>query len=146
MEYLQGPILFLVLPQPIPQGDSVEGADGSTLAGSKVDSGPVILQALQILITTASRDTIFPMKACHVALALHCPARLFWPVYRSEMSKHKLILKRHARVEGPEPGKKNVQSTGRVRICTELGVQLYVSCCRLLCSIIRHHRRYILLA
>ncbi|CAM6123331.1 unnamed protein product [Calypogeia fissa] len=140
MEYVQGPHLFLALDLTLFHGDSIEGEFVcSRLGGMTVESGPVILQALQILVTTASRDTIFPMKACHVALALHCPARLFWPVYRCGLSKFKSIQSQSSRWgQGKES---QSQVTSVVRIGTELGVKLYVSCCRLLCSVIRHHNR-----
>ncbi|KAG6557396.1 hypothetical protein Mapa_000665 [Marchantia paleacea] len=106
-----------------------------------VQSGAVILRCIQIMTSVASRENIYPLKACYVALALHCPARIFSPVVQSGLSKHRTIRTFLAYDQsGATKTEREVLMT-RLRIGTDLGVKLYVACCRLLCSLIRHRRR-----
>ncbi|KAL3699884.1 hypothetical protein R1sor_017906 [Riccia sorocarpa] len=105
-----------------------------------VESGPVLLRCIQILTSVASRDVIYPLEACHVALAWHCPSVIFSLVYQSGSSRNMLLpgsLTRNG--SGAKHEKEECSSV--VKIGSDVGVELYGACCQLLCSLIRHRRR-----
>ncbi|KAL3693846.1 hypothetical protein R1sor_007497 [Riccia sorocarpa] len=107
---------------------------------SMVESGPVLLRCIQILTSVASREVIYPLEACHVALALHCPSVIFSHVYQSGSSRNKLLASSLTR-NGSGAKHEKEGCTSVVKIGSDVGVELYVACCRLLCSLIRHRRR-----
>ncbi|KAL2629877.1 hypothetical protein R1flu_014563 [Riccia fluitans] len=130
IEYSAGPNLFLNHEMALRPENKI----------SMVESGPVLQKCIQILTNVASREIIFPLGACHVALALHCPSVIFSPVYQSGLSRNRLIASSLTRdASGIKHVKEEYLSV--LKIGSDVGVELYVACCRLLCSLIRHRRR-----
>ncbi|KAL3699887.1 hypothetical protein R1sor_017909 [Riccia sorocarpa] len=107
---------------------------------SMVESGPVLLRCIQILTSVASREVIYPLEACHVAFALHCPSVIFSLVYQSGSSRNMLLPGSLTR-NGSGAKHEKEEGSSVVKIGSDVGVELYRACCRLLCSLIRHRRR-----
>ena len=128
--HMQGPSLFC------------ERHQNSKFNGDRlhmVSAVPVVLCSVEVLTTLAARAVIFPMKANFVALALQSPALLFRPFH--EFGKPNSVVLLQSSVLRNE-----IQQRGKfVQTFDEKSVKLYIACCRLLCALLRHRLRYVLI-
>jgi hypothetical protein len=108
---------------------------------TKVNSASVVLQSLEVLIRLASRAVIFPMRACHVALGLQCPASLFRPFCEKGMAKLMALQNLHLQAGGSQH--RSVTKDSSTGVFSETVITLYVACCQLLCALLRHHLRQV---
>ncbi len=106
-----------------------------------MNSVSVVLQSLEVLIRLASRAVIFPMRACHVALGLQCPASLFRPFCEKGMAKLMALQNLHLQAGGSQH--RSVTKDSFTGVFSENVITLYVACCRLLCALLRHHLRQV---
>lgn len=126
--HLQGPHIFFgsVLDQ---------GRDGDY-----VNPALVILACVEILSKLASRHAVFPMNASHVGQSLAFPAVLFQHFCRLKSAQYETPC-------GMSLPHQQVDCTKATLVgCTfaaerKLSVELFVTCCRLLCALLRHRKR-----
>lgn len=127
--HLQGPHIFFgsVLDQ---------GRDGDY-----VNPALVILACVEILSKLASRHAVFPMNASHVGQSLAFPAVLFQHFCQLKSAQYETPC-------GMSLPHQQVDCTKATMLvgCTfaaerKLSVELFVTCCRLLCALLRHRKR-----
>lgn len=82
------------------------------------DSGSIILMCIEVLTKVSGKNDWFQMGSSFVAQSLYLPKRLFHDFHQVSVSQ----------------GQRNLDR--------EHSVELYAACCKLLCSTLRHHKRY----
>ncbi|XP_030531906.1 uncharacterized protein LOC115741982 isoform X2 [Rhodamnia argentea] len=93
---------------------------------SDPDPGSVTLMCIEVLIRVSGRHALFQMDPWHVAQMLGIPAALFQVFCQSQLkdpiSSGSLFSLENLDVDRP------------------FSVKLYAACCRLLCTVLKHHR------
>lgn len=104
------------------------------------DSGSVILMSVEVLTRIFGKHALYQMDACHVSMSLRIPARLFQSI---------LHLKITEAPTQPDSLRildikctKNVESMEISSVNRQFIIELYAACCRLLCTILKHYKRY----
>lgn len=100
------------------------------------DPGSAILMCVEVLATVSRKHTLFSMDVGHVGHMLHIPAALF-----QNFDQHRI-----SKASGPSDSfmvseEQNYHPAERVNISHvdhQFTVNLFVACCQLLCTIIRH--------
>lgn len=99
------------------------------------DPGLVVLNCIVLLTRLSGWHSHFTMDACHVVLALHLPRIIFHRFCQIKLSQtaHRAIAS------------VSLVSSSKHFTLTEkvLTVDLYIACCRLLCAVVKHRKRYI---
>lgn len=111
-----------------------------TVAGTP-DPGSAILMCIEVLATVSRKHTLFSMDVGHVGHMLHIPAALF-----QNFDQHRI-----SKASGPSDSfmvseEQNYDPAEGVNISHvdhQFTVNLFVACCQLLCTIIRHRPRYV---
>ncbi|XP_042507828.1 uncharacterized protein LOC122083947 [Macadamia integrifolia] len=120
--HLQSPLIFCV---------KLTGDDRDT----GPDPGSVILMCVQVLTKVAGKHALFQMDSGHVGQALHVPAMLFKDFCQLRAS--------HATSNSHffgEQESKPVAGMDSYDVDQKFSVELFSTCCRLLCTIVRHHK------
>lgn len=125
--HLQSPLIFY--------GD----VTSSTVANDP-DPGSTILMCVEVLITVSRKHTIFQMDSWHVGHLLRIPAALFQSFSQLGVSKgsgssnSSMISEQQI----PHP----VEAVNLCYVDQQFSLSLFVACCQLLCTTIKHHQRY----
>lgn len=107
------------------------------------DPGAVVLMCVEVLIRISGKHALFQMEAWHVAQSLCIPAELFQDFHHLKLSKafvpngYSTISSNHSC--HPEA---SMQLCG---VDKHFSISLFCACCRLLYTILKHHKRYALL-
>ena len=126
--HLQSPLIF--------NANLTPGTVGST-----PDPGSAILMCVEVLVTVSRKFALFSTDVWHVGHMLHIPAALF-------QNFHQL---RNSKASGPSDSfmisEEPISNSGeRVNFCHvdhQFSISLFVACCQLLWTIIRHRPRYV---
>ena len=110
-----------------------------TVAGTP-DPGSAILMCVEVLATVSRKHTLFSMDVSHVGYMLHIPAALF-----QNFDQHRI-----SKASGPsvslmvseEQNNHSAEGVNFSHVDHQFTVNLFVACCQLLCTIIRHRPRY----
>ncbi|KAG1334627.1 hypothetical protein COCNU_03G007460 [Cocos nucifera] len=121
--HLQSPAIFYV------------GKLAHNKSDANPDAGSVILMCVEVLTTIARRSS-FQMNSCHASQCLHVPMALFKDFHQLRASH----IKRHPFIS------KNQEETSLTDVhhCVvdrQFSVDLYASCCKLLCTTLKHQKR-----
>ncbi|XP_043709479.1 uncharacterized protein LOC122658537 [Telopea speciosissima] len=98
------------------------------------DPGSVILMCVQVLTKVAGKHALFQMDSSHVGQALHVPAMLFkdFRQLRAQATSNSLFFS--------EQESKPVAVVDSYVVVQKFTVELFSACCRLLCTMVRHHK------
>nr|XP_029119321.1 uncharacterized protein LOC105041402 isoform X2 [Elaeis guineensis] len=123
---------------------SINGGKVSSVVAAGVDcldlvlesiSGSVILMCVEVLTTVARRSS-FQMNSCHASQCLHVPMALFKDFHQlraSHVKCHPFISKNQEET--------SLTSVHHCMIDRQFSIDLYASCCKLLCSTLKHQKR-----
>lgn len=108
---------------------------------SNPDPGSAILMCVEVLVTISRKHSLFPMDVWHVGHLLHIPTVLFRSFPQLRISK----------ASGPSdsfwisevPNSHPTESVNFCHVDHQFSINLFVACCQLLCTIIRHRPRYV---
>lgn len=126
--HLQGPHIFT-------------GLVSSRERCTSPDSGSVILMCIEVLTKISGKHALFQMDSCHIVQALHVPATLFQNYLRLQQAKD---LGQYKLQSGSGTGHNHsLMSTDGSILDQQYSIDLYAACCRLLCTAIKHHKRYL---
>ncbi|KAI3780909.1 hypothetical protein L2E82_10902 [Cichorium intybus] len=90
------------------------------------DPGSVILMCIEVLTKVSGKHALYQMDSCHVAQSLSIPATLF-----------QNILQATTRSDAEDMN----ASTKNNILDQKYSVELYAVCCRMLHTLLRHHKR-----
>ncbi|PHU19260.1 hypothetical protein BC332_10411 [Capsicum chinense] len=101
------------------------------------DPGSVCLMCISVLTKISAKHVFFQLEPCHIVQLLHMPAAIFQSVFQLWTSKFPLssnytggLTFRETEVPGSE----------RSAVDREFCIKLYAACCRMLCTVLKHHR------
>lgn len=96
---------------------------------------------IEVLTKISGKHALFQMDSCHIVQALHVPATLFQNYLRLQQSKD---LGQYKLQSGSGTGHNHsLMSTDGSILDQQYSIDLYAACCRLLCTAIKHHKRYL---
>lgn len=126
--HLQSPLIFYV------------NLTSRTVA-STPDPGSAILMCVEVLVTVSRKHAIFSMDVWHVGHLLHIPAVLFQNFHQLRFSK--ASGSSDSFVTSEEQNSHPAERENLHHIDHQFSINLFVACCQLLCTIIRHRPRYV---
>lgn len=104
------------------------------------DPGAVILMGVEVLTRISGKHALFLMDAWHVAQSLCIPAALFQDFHQLRRSKASVLYDSSMISNNPD----KVASTRFSGVDRKFSVDLFAACCRLLYTVMKHHKRYTL--
>lgn len=103
------------------------------------DPGSVCLMCISVLTKISAKHIFFQLEACHIGQILHMPAAIFQSVFQLWTSKVPLCSNYTG---GLIFGETEVPGSERSAVDREFCIKLYGACCRMLCTVLKHHRRF----
>lgn len=97
------------------------------------DSGYVILLCIEVLIKICAKRAFFQLEKCHIAQLLRLPAAIFQNLFQ---------LKEFPRVSTVGVIDESSRRDSSYAIYQQFLLKLYAGCCQLLCTVLKHHKRY----
>lgn len=122
--HLQGPQIF----------------HANVIPNADPDSGAVILMCVEVLTRVLGKHALFQMDNCQIGQSLRIPSGLFQNFLQLRIPKNPSQSNslRFLDIKGTNSvGKMNSFSLDR-----QFSIDLYAACCRLLCTVLKHHKRY----
>ncbi|XP_055808091.1 uncharacterized protein LOC129876632 [Solanum dulcamara] len=101
------------------------------------DPGSVCLMCISVLTKISAKHIFFQLEACHIGQLLHMPAAIFQCVFQLWTSKVPLCSNYTGGLTSGETG---VPGCERSAVDREFCIKLYAACCRMLCTVLKHHR------
>lgn len=106
-----------------------------------LDPGSVVLMCIEVLTRVSGKHALFQLDLCHIGQSLRIPGALFQEFHQLRIS------------EGPVSSntfldKQNHNSTVSMEyhvLARQFSINLFAACCRLLYTILKHHKRYVLI-
>ncbi|CAL0329340.1 unnamed protein product [Lupinus luteus] len=121
--HLQNPVIFYVNKTP--------GA-----VASNPDPGSTILMCVEVLVTVSRKHALFPMDVWHVGHLLHIPEVIFQNFHQLKISKDSglsnTLTISEDKISNP------VEAVNFCHVDHRFSIDLFVACCQLLCTTIRH--------
>ncbi|RDX78601.1 hypothetical protein CR513_41099, partial [Mucuna pruriens] len=109
----------------------------SGTVASTPDPGSTILMCVEVLVKVSRKHALFPMDVWHVGHLLHIPAVLFQNFHQLRVTKacgpSEALMISEEHICDP------VERVNSCCVDHQFSVNLFVACCQLLCTIIRHH-------
>lgn len=106
------------------------------------DPGAIILMGVEVLTRISGKHALFQMEAWHVAQSLRIPAALFQDFHQLKLSKASVpcdsSMISNDCVSDPAA---SMQFSGVDR---KFSIDLFAACCRLLYTVMKHHKRYVI--
>ncbi|KAL1324470.1 hypothetical protein HN51_034645 [Arachis hypogaea] len=110
-------------------------ATSGTVA-SNLDPGPAILMCVEVLVTVSRKHAVFPMDVWHVGHLLHIPGVIFQDFNQLKISKASGQPDSSVILEDQIP--QQVEGVNFSHVDRQFTIHLFVACCQLLCTTIRH--------
>ena len=104
------------------------------------DSGSVILMCIEVLIRIFGKHALFQMKPCHVAQSLRIPAALFQDFHQIKLSEGSISS--HSSLILDNEISDQLASKDLSVVDRHFSIDLFAACCRLLYTVLKHHKRY----
>ncbi|KAK1262392.1 hypothetical protein QJS04_geneDACA001136 [Acorus gramineus] len=101
------------------------------------DLGAVVLMCIEVLTKVARRQSLFQMNPCHISQSLRLPATLFQDFHHLKAS---CVASYPSEFDGSGKEGSFMDIYGFV-IDRQFSVDLYVECCKLLCTTVRHQKK-----
>lgn len=111
-----------------------------TVAGTP-DPGSAILMCVEVLTTISRKHGLFSMDVWHVGHMLHIPAALFQNFHQHRISK--ASRPSDSFMVSEEQSSHSADGVNLCHVDHQFTINLFVACCQLLCTIIRHRPRYV---
>ncbi|KAF8405366.1 hypothetical protein HHK36_010270 [Tetracentron sinense] len=121
--HLQGPLIFY-------------GKLTCNRVDNDPDPGSVILMCVEVLTRIAGKHALSQMGSCHVGQSLHIPTALFqeFRQLRASEAPPNSVMFSYNQESRPVAG------MNPIAVDQQFSVDLFAACCRLLCTILRHHK------
>lgn len=103
------------------------------------DPGSVCLMCISVLTKISAKHAFFQLEACHIGQLLHLPATVFQCAFQLWTSK---VLLCSNYTGGSTFEETEVPGSERSVVDREFCIKLYAACCRMLCTVLKHHRRF----
>jgi len=103
------------------------------------DPGSVCLMCISVLTKISAKHAFFQLEACHIGQLLHLPATIFQSAFQLWTSKVPLCSNYTGDLTS---GETEVPGSKRSVVDREFCIKLYAACCRMLCTVLKHHRRF----
>ena len=104
------------------------------------DSGSVILMCIEVLIRIFGKHALFQMKPWHVAQSLRIPAALFQDFHQIKLSE--ASISSHSSLILDNEISDQLASKDLSVVDRHFSIDLFAACCRLLYTVLKHHKRY----
>ncbi|XP_010327418.1 uncharacterized protein [Solanum lycopersicum] len=101
------------------------------------DPGSVCLMCISVLTKISAKHAFFQLEACHIGQLLHLPATVFQCAFQLWTSK---VLLCSNYTGGSTFEETEVPGSERSVVDREFCIKLYAACCRMLCTVLKHHR------
>ncbi|KAH0721602.1 hypothetical protein KY289_006942 [Solanum tuberosum] len=101
------------------------------------DPGSVCLMCISVLTKISAKHAFFQLEACHIGQLLHLPATIFQSAFQLWTSKVPLCSNYTGDLTS---GETEVPGSKRSVVDREFCIKLYAACCRMLCTVLKHHR------
>lgn len=98
------------------------------------DPGAVILMCVEVLTRVAGKHALFQMASWHVNQSLRIPGALF-------QNLHHPRVRRISASSLSSSDNQECDSLGSVD--RKFSIELYAACCRLLYTVVKHHKRFV---
>ncbi|XP_019412690.1 PREDICTED: uncharacterized protein LOC109325004 [Lupinus angustifolius] len=121
--HLQNPLIFYV--------NKTSGA-----VASNPDPGSTILMCVEVLVTVSRKHALFPMDVWHVGHLLHIPELIFQNFHQLKISEDSGLSSMLTISE--EKISNQVEAANFCHVDHRFSIDLFVACCQLLCTTIRH--------
>ncbi|KAL3515027.1 hypothetical protein ACH5RR_021929 [Cinchona calisaya] len=122
--HLQGPSIF-------------QGRVNSNEACTGPDSGSIILMCIQVLRRVTGKHALFQMDAWHVGQSLNTPATLFQNLLQLRFTE--ALGQSDSPTISETTDAHSKKFTSASILDQKYSVELYAACCRLLCTLVKHH-------
>lgn len=126
--HLQSPLIF-----------NVKLTSGTV--GSTPDPGSAILMCVEVLVTVSRKLALFSTDVWHVGHLLHIPAVLFQNFHQLRNSKASApsdsFMISEEQISHP------AERVNSCHVDHQFSINLFVACCQLLWTVIRHRPRYV---
>ncbi|XP_054787877.1 uncharacterized protein LOC129293794 [Prosopis cineraria] len=122
--HLQSPLIFY--------GDSTSKVVNSP------DPGSAILMCVEVLITISRKHALFRMDSWHIGHLLRIPAALFQNFHQLRVSKD--YGSSDPLMISEEQISHQVEAVNLRYVDSQFSLNLFVACCQLLCTTIKHHQ------
>lgn len=106
---------------------------------SNPDPGSVILMCVEVLIRVAGKHALFQMDAWHVAQSFRIPAALFQDFCQLKLSE--APISSHSSLILDNQASDPLASTNICVVDRYFSIELFAACCRLLHTVLKHHKR-----
>ncbi|KAK4284826.1 hypothetical protein QN277_001608 [Acacia crassicarpa] len=101
------------------------------------DPGSAILMCVEVLITISRRHALFQMDSWHIGQLLRIPAALFQNFHQLRVSKDSGLS--DPLMISEEQTCLRVEAVNFCYVDRQFSLNLFVACCQLLCTTIKHH-------
>lgn len=110
-----------------------------TKKGNDPDPGSVILMSVEVLTRVSGKHALFQMNAWHVAQCLRIPAALFEDF---SLKLPGIPIQSENSLISAQEASNVVVTTSNSIIDRQFLIDLFAACCRLLYTVLKHHKRY----
>lgn len=124
--HLQSPLIFY-------------GGSTASVVNSP-DQGSAILMCVEVLITISRKHALFQMDSWHIGHLLRIPAALFQNFQQLRVSK--VSGQSDSLMISEEQISHRAKAVNLCYVDRQFSVNLFIACCQLLCTTIKHHQRY----
>lgn len=107
---------------------------------SNPDPGSVILMCVEVLIRVSGKHALFQMDAWHIAASLRIPAALFQDF--CQLKDSEAPISSHPSLVSDNQVADPLANMNVCVVDRYFSIDLFAACCRLLYTILKHHKRY----
>lgn len=103
------------------------------------DPGSVVLMCIEVLTRVSGKHALFQMDSWHVAQSLRVPAALFQDIRQLSISE--APVPSNSAIFSDDQNSNTVESQTSIAVDRQFSINLFAACCRLLYTILKHHKR-----
>lgn len=103
------------------------------------DSGSVILMCIEVLTRVSGKHALFEMDTWHVAQCLRIPGALFQDIHQLRLQG--ALISSNSMMFSDNQSSTLVPNQDICILDQQLMINIYAACCKLLYTILKHHKR-----
>ncbi|KAK9184611.1 hypothetical protein WN943_024962 [Citrus x changshan-huyou] len=103
------------------------------------DPGSVILMCIEVLTRVSGNHALFQMDSWHVAQSLHVPVAIFQDIHKLSISE--APVPSNFVIFSDDQNSDIVASQNSIAVDRQFSINLFAACCRLLYTVLKHHKR-----
>lgn len=103
------------------------------------DPGSVILMCIEVLTRVSGKHALFQMDSWHVAQSLHVPVAIFQDIHKLSISE--APVPSNSAMFSDDQNSDTVASQNSIAVDRQFSINLFAACCRLLYTVLKHHKR-----